>query len=152
VRSPRSLPGSLPDVRIPADASDQDTTDSKSARPPAEFTVTKGATANILTVTDRQAPQNRYSTASYRIYFLPAAFSPTPTGTSSTVVQPVVMTTAGRVSGRKVASLVGNVEAPGLGTVLVFSDPVYFGQKGYYYCVGVNRAGVEAPPENMVNV
>ena len=37
-----------------------------------------------------------------------------------------------------------------LGTVLNITDNVNTGAPGYYYCVGVNRAGVEAPPEHIV--
>ena len=139
------------DVKIPAQAADQQTTDAKSALPPVEFTVAKGITQNLLMIHDRQVPQDRAPTVSYRIYFLPAAFTPTSTGTTATVPGPVVSNTAVRAAGRKVASLVADVKAPGLGTLLSVFDSMNFGQKGYYYCVGVNRVHVEAPPEHMVN-
>jgi hypothetical protein len=140
----------LIDVRIPADPADRQTTDAKSALPPVEFTASKGATANILTILDRQKVQDRASTVAYRIYFLPAAFAPTSTGTTATVPSPVVFSTGVRKAGRKVASLVTEVKAPGLGTNLSVTDTVNFNQKGFYYCVAVNRAEVEAPPEQMV--
>lgn len=133
----------LKDIKIPADASDKQTTDARSALPPREFTVTTTGTTNVLSIQDRQKPQDRASTVSYRVYFLPAAFTAAASG-------PAVFNTAQRLAGRKVATLVGDVKAPGLGTVLPFSDPVNFGQKGYYYCVAVNRSGVEAPPQHMV--
>ena len=138
------------DIKIPADASDKQTTDARSALPPVEFTVSRGASANVLSIHDRQGPQDRNPTVSYRVYFLPAAFAPTSSGTTATVPGPVVFNTVIRGAGRKVASLVADVRAPGLGTVLPVSDSINFGQKGFYFCVGVNRASVEAPPEHMV--
>lgn len=141
---------SLKDIKIPADASDKQTTDARSALPPVEFTVTAGTAANLLTIHDRQAPQGRAPTVSYRVYFLPITFAPKPVGTTTTVAGPVVMGTAVRAAGRKVASLVADVKAPGLGTLLPISDPVNFGSKGYYFCLGVNRSAVEAPVEHMV--
>lgn len=140
----------LKDVRIPADASDKQTTDARSALPPVEFTVVRGLQANEITIQDRQFPQDRYSTATYRIYFLPSAFAPKPVGITATIQGPVVMNTRIRASARAVASLVADVSAPGLGTILNYSDAVNFGKPGYYYCVGVNRVGVEAPPEHFV--
>lgn len=142
---------SLKDIRVPADASDKQTTDARSALPPVEFTVTASASSNVLSIYDRQGPQDRNATVAYRIYFLPAAFAPTSTGTTVTVPSPVVMSTLARSAGRKVASLVADVKAPGLGTVLSVSDSVNFGAKGYYYCVGVNRSFVEAPPEHIAS-
>lgn len=140
----------LRDIKIPADASDRQTTDAKSALPPVEFTVSRGASANLLTIYDRQRVQSRASTVSYRIYFLPEAFSPTSTGTTVTVPAPAVFNTVIRSAGRKVASLVTDMRAPGLGTSLKYADTINFGSKGYYFCVGVNRSSVEAPPENFV--
>lgn len=141
----------IKDIRIPADASDRQTTDARSALPPVEFTVARGNSANLLTITDRQAPQDRASTVAYRVYFLPAAFAPTSTGTTSTVPSPVVTQTSIRAAARRVASLVADVKAPGLGTPLQVNDSVNFGQPGFYFCVGVNRSSVEAPPEHMVS-
>ena len=142
----------LPDVRTPADTQDQQTTDAKSALPPVEFTVTKALTSNLLTIHDRQGPQNRIPTVSYRIYFLPLAFAPSSFGPSGAIPTPVpaVMYTGIRSAGRKVSSLVADIKAPGLGTLLSVNDVVNFGELGYYFCVGVNRAFVEAPPEQMV--
>ena len=139
-----------PDVRTPADTQDQQTTDARSALPPVEFNMTGGTTSNLLTIQDRQGPQNRIPTVSYRVYFLPEAFSPASTGLSTSTPAPAVMRTAIRTAGRKVASLVADVKAPGLGTLLSISDSDNFGQRGYYFCVGVNRAAVEAPVEHMV--
>ena len=141
---------SLTDVRIPADASDKQTTDARSALPPIDFVATKKTTFNLLQVYDRRAPQDRAPTTAYRIYFLPAAFAPSYTGTSATVPLPVVYATAQRVAGRRVASLVAEIAAPGLGTILPINDAVNFGAAGYYFCVGVNRVKIEAPVENMV--
>ncbi len=141
---------SLKDIKIPADASDKQTTDARSALPPVEFTVSKTGTTNVLSIQDRQNPQARASTVSYRIYFLPAAFAPTYTGTTVTVPNPVVSGSLVRAAGQKAASLVADVKAPGQGTVLPVQDVVNFGAKGFYYCVGVNRSGVEAPVEHIV--
>jgi hypothetical protein len=58
--------------------------------------------------------------------------------------------TAIRNAGQKVADLVADTSAPGFGSVLRVEDPLHFGQPGYYYCVAVNRAGVEAPVEHVV--
>jgi hypothetical protein len=138
------------DIRTPADPQDQQSTDSNTALPPAEFTVAKGTTFNLLMIQDRQGPQDRVPTVSYRVYFMPAAFAPTSHGTSNNVPHPVVMGTEVRAAGRNVASLVADIKAPALGTVLSINDPVNFGKAGYYYCVGVNRISVEAPPEHMV--
>ena len=138
------------DVRIPADPQDKQTTDARSALPPVEFTATRGISANLLTITDRQRVQSRASTVSYRIYFLPAEFTPTSTGTTATVPAPAVFNTLIRGAGRKVASLVTDVRAPGLGTALKYADTINFGSRGYYFCVGVNRSSVEAPVEHMV--
>jgi hypothetical protein len=142
---------SVTDIKIPADASDQQTTDAKTALPPVEFSVARSGAVNVISVTDRQGVQNRLPTKSYRIYWLPAAFAPTSIGSTSTVPAPVVYATAIRNSGRKVANLVTDIQAPGLGTVLTYSDSVNVGNAGYYFCVAVNRAGVEAPPEHMVS-
>lgn len=141
---------SLADVKIPADSSDNQTTNARSALPPVEFSVSKGTTANLLSIRDRQGPQNRLPTAAYRVYFLPQVFSPPSTGTTSTVSKTGLASSAARLAGQKVATLVTTISAPGQGTVLPYSDTVNFGQSGYYYCVGVNRSNVEAPPENMV--
>jgi hypothetical protein len=140
----------LHDIKIPADASDKQTTDAKSALPPMEFTVVRGSTSNLLTIHDRQSPQGRASTVAYRVYFLPEAFAPRSVGTTATVGGSVVMGTAVRAAGRKVASLVADVKAPGLGTLISINDSVNFGSKGYYFCVGVNRSAIEAPVEHMV--
>jgi hypothetical protein len=141
---------SLRDIKVPADNSDKQTTDAKSALPPTEFTVVRGASSNTLTIHDGLGPQSRVPTSSYRIYFLPAAFAPTSTGTTATVPSPVVFGSFVRQAGRKVATLVTDVSAPALGALLPFDDVTNFGKPGYYYCVGVNRSGVEAPPEHMV--
>src|SRR5271169_127090 len=137
-------------VKIPAQTADNQTTDARTAKPPMEFTVTKAGGSNTLAIKDRQAVQNRNPTDSYRVYFLPAAFAPTFVGTTATVPNPVISNPAVRQAGRKVASLVATVLAPGLGTTLSVPDTVNFGQKGYYYCVAVNRSGVEAPPVHIV--
>lgn len=140
------------DVRTPADPADKQTTDAKTALPPVEFRVVRGTQANEITIQDRQGPQDRQPTVSYRIYFLPAGFAPKPLGTTTTVSGPVVMQTPVRASGRAVATLVATVAAPSLGTVLNYSDLANYGREGYYYCVGVNRLGVEAPAEHFVGV
>lgn len=141
---------SLQDIKIPASPSDQQTTDAKSALPPVEFQVATSGTANVISIHDRQGVQNRLSTSSYRIYFLPEQFAPRSTGNTTTVPSPAIVNTAIRQAGRLVANLVADVRAPGLGTVLQYSDSVNVGSSGYYYCVGVNRAGVEAPSEHIV--
>jgi hypothetical protein len=143
--------GYMADVRTPADPEDQQTTDAKSALPPVEFTLSPAPSANLLTIHDRQGVQNRIPTVSYRIYFLPEEFAPIPAGTTATVSGPVVMVTKARAAGRKVADLVADVKAPGLGTFLKVEDKINVGKKGYYFCVGVNRASVEAPVEHMVS-
>jgi len=129
------------DVRVPADPQDYETTQSQIAFPPAEFSVTVGASSNIFTITDRQFPAQRAPTVSYRIYFLPAAYVPGD-----------VLTSAQRIAGQRLALLVADVKAPGRGTVLLVEDTKYFGQAGVYFCVGVNRRDMECPPENFVRV
>lgn len=138
------------DVRIPADAADQLTTNARSAIPPSDFNVTRNGATNLISIRDRVGVQGRASTASYRIYFLPASYAPESVGTTYTVPKPATQTQAGRLASRKVASLVTDISAPGLGTILTYSDSVNVGQKGYYYCVAVNQSGVEAPVENMI--
>lgn len=141
---------SLAEVKIPADAADQQTTDAKTAVPPVDFIVSLGAGENIIEIYDRQGVQNRLPTASYRVYFLPSEFAPISVGNTVTTPDPVVYGTKARAAGQKVASLVADVKAPGFGTVLKVTDSVNFGKRGFYYCVAVNRAGVEAPVEHMV--
>lgn len=141
----------IANIKIPADAADQQTTDAKSAIPPAQFSIVTNGTANVISITDRVAVQNRVPTASYRVYFLPAAFAPTDLGNTTTLPAPVVYNTAIRGAGRKVANLVADIAAPSLGTVLTYSDTVNVNQPGYYFCVAVNRVGVEAPPEHMIS-
>lgn len=140
----------LRDIKIPADASDQQTTDARSALPPVEFSVTRSNGINVVSITDRLGVQNRASAASYRVYFLPSEFAPTSSGTTTTVSPSVVYHTAQRAAGRKVASLVTDISAPALGTILQYNDTLYAGQAGFYFCAAVSRAGVEAPPEHMV--
>jgi hypothetical protein len=140
---------SLKDVRIPADASDKQTTDAKTAKPPREFNVTKAGGTNTITITDRQAVQDRATAAKYRIYFCPSQFTPTAIGLG-TLQQPAVSDPTKRLAARKVASLVTSIEAPGLGTNLTYSDATNFGKAGYYFCVAVNRSGVESPPQHMI--
>jgi hypothetical protein len=142
---------SLKDIKIPAQASDQQTTDAKSALPPVEFRVARAGNVNAISISDRQGVQNRLPTASYRVYFLPVQYAPFSSGTTTTVAAPVVYDTATRAAGRKVASLVTEIAAPGLGTVLNYYDNTNVNQAGYYFCAAVNRAGVEAPPEHMVS-
>lgn len=129
------------DVRIPADPADFETTQSRSALPPVEFSVgldpVLGTT--LFTIQDRQYPAQRAPTVSYRIYFLPSAFAPTNVNTAYI-----------RRSGSRVASLVTEVQAPGRGTALTATDYQFLGQSGWYYCVGVNRRGLEASPEHVV--
>lgn len=129
------------DVRVPADVEDFETTQSQSALPPAEFKVAIGASANTFTITDRQFPAQRAPTTSYRIYYLPAAFAP------SDVNRQVQ-----RIAGQRVASLVADVKAPGRGADLTVTDTQFFGLSGYYYCVGVSRRDLEAPPEHILRV
>lgn len=133
------MKGVYKDVRVPADVEDFETTQSRSALPPVEFTVTADATTTIFVIQDRQYPAQRAPTVSYRIYFLPAAFAPTNVNTAFI-----------RQSGSRVADLVTEVQAPGRGTALRTTDTQYFGQAGWYYCVGVSRRGLEAPPEHVV--
>jgi hypothetical protein len=128
------------DIRTPADPQDKQTTDARSALPPVEFAVAAGADRNSLSITDRQAVSDRASTVSYRVYFLPAKFAPTMNG---------VMATSRRAA-QKVSNLVAEIAAPSRGTILTVEDTVNFGSAGYYFCVGVNRVGVEAPAEHMV--
>jgi len=128
---------SLRDVKVPADNSDKQTTDAKSALPPIEFTVTAGTGTNNFVIQDRQAVPDRNPTASYRVYFLPGEFAPN-------------LATLNRVSGQKVASLVAEVSSTGRGDALPVTDISASKRVGYYYCTAVNRVGVEAPPEHMV--
>jgi hypothetical protein len=129
------------DVRIPADPADFETTESRSALPPVQFSVAlDGALGTTLfTIQDRQYPAQRAPTVSYRIYFLPAAFAPKSVDTAFI-----------RRSGSRVASLVTEVQAPGRGTALTATDYQFLGQPGWYFCVGVSRRGLEAPPEHVV--
>lgn len=144
------------DVRIPADPADRQTTEARTALPPVEFTVTKGTTTTNFAITDRQFPQQRGPTASYRIYFLPAAFSPRTVSYFEWAVNPAaarpspVMSSALRASGRNVASLVAEISAPGRGTVLNVTDTQFYGQAGWYYCVGVSQQNFETPVGNLV--
>ena len=130
---------SLRDVKVPADNSDKQTTDAKSALPPIEFTVTAGTGTgtNNLVIHDRQAVPDRNPTASYRVYFLPGEFVPN-------------LATLNRVSGQKVASLVAEVSSTGRGDALPLTDISSSPRVGYYYCTAVNRVGVEAMPEHQV--
>lgn len=130
---------SLRDIKVPADNSDKQTTDAKSALPPVEFTVTADASAgvNSFVIRDRQAVPDRNPTASYRVYFLPGEFAPN-------------LASLNRVSGQRVASLVAEVSATGRGDALPLLDITFGPRKGYYYCTAVNRVGVEAPPEQIV--
>lgn len=138
------------EIRIPADPADQLTTNAKSAIPPVEFRVIRSGGFNAIYIEDRQGVQNRQATISYRVYFLPAAFAPDSVGNTATVPSPVVFQTVVRAAGRKVATLVTEIAAPALGTVLYAQDYTNVGQNGFYYCVAVNRSGVEAPPEQIV--
>lgn len=140
-RIPSGKTGSVRDVRIPADSADFETTQSKSALPPIEFTVSQDTTAgvNSFAVQDRQAVAGRSPTASYRVYFLPKEFSPTLPSTATI-----------RQAGHRVANLVAEISAPGRGDTLNAMD-ITFGQRsGYYYCVAVNNRGIEAQPEQVV--
>ena len=69
---------SLKDIKVPADNSDKQTTDAKSALPPLEFTVAADTNTglNSFVIQDRQAVPDRSPTASYRVYFLPGEFAP----------------------------------------------------------------------------
>jgi len=130
------------DIRIPADPQDYETTESRSALPPVEFSVFADPTLgflNRLTIKDRQYPAQRAPTTSYRVYFLPSEFAPAGLAPGKL-----------RVAGQKVASLVADVKAPGRGSDLVHTDIQFSGQPGYYYCVGVSRRDLEAPPEHIV--
>lgn len=131
---------SIRDVRTPADPRDQQTTDARTALPPIEFRVTKGVATNTFYITDRTAVANRAPTDSYRIYFLPIAFA-----SASTISDPNI-----RQAGQRIASIVTEIPAPSRGTVLTVTDTQFFGQSGWYYCVGVNRVGIEAPAKNVV--
>lgn len=129
---------SLRDIKVPADNSDKQTTDAKSALPPVEFTVTQDTTtgANSFVIQDRQFVSDRGPTASYRVYFLPGEFAPN-------------LATLNRVSGQKVANLVAEVSSTGRGDALPLTDISSGPRVGYYYCTAVNRVGVEAPPEHI---
>jgi len=129
------------DIRIPADPADFETTESRSALPPVQFTVGFDSVlgTTMFTIQDRQYPAQRAPTVSYRIYFLPAAFAPLNVDTSFL-----------RRNGSRVASIVTEVQAPGRGTSLTATDYQFLGQPGWYYCVGVSRRGLEAPPEHVV--
>lgn len=140
----------LQDVRIPADAADQLTTNAKSALPPADFNVVRNGATNLVTVRDRTAVQGRSSTAAYRVYFLPEAYAPQSTGTTTTVPRPALLNAVGRLASRKAATLLTEIAAPGLGTVLSYNDATYVATKGYYFCVAVNQSGVEAPVEHVI--
>lgn len=131
---------SIRDIKIPADASDRQTTEARSALPPAQFSVGSGVNANIITITDRQGVANRIPTVSYRVYFLPYVVAPTMNGLSPEK----------RLAAQKVASLVTEMAAPGRGTVLTYQDTTNFQHRGTYFCVGVNRSQVETNPENIV--
>lgn len=143
----------LKDIRIPADASDKQTTDAKSAVPPVDFSITGSVSTFFqISIKDRQWPQERKPTSSYRIYFLPDEVAPRSTGTTVTVPPPVVYKTAERNAGRRVAELMGEIQAPGLGTVLSSPDlNNILTRTGWYFCVAVNRLGIEAPCEHMVH-
>ena len=129
------------DIRIPADPQDKQTTDVRGAQPPTEFVVQKIAGVNTLTITDRQGPQDRLPTAAYRIYFIPAALIP---------VTATALTASARLAGQNIGSLFGTIPSNGKGTVLTLQDRLNTGKRGWYSCVGVNRVGTEAPPENVV--
>lgn len=132
---------SLRDIKIPADPSDAQTTDARSALPPVDFHITSGVNSNVISIVDRQAVANRSSTASYRVYHLSAGFLPSTDG----------VTAARRLAGKNVANLVAEISAPGRGTTLIATDQTYYQQAGHYYCVAVNRSGVEAPPEHVLS-
>jgi hypothetical protein len=139
------------DIRIPADSPDQLTTNAKTAVPPIEFSITPNGDTNVIQIQDRQGVQGRVPTVSYRVYFLPKAFAPASTGTTATVEQSLVRDFNFRQAARKAASLVTEIAAPGLGTVLRHTDTDYVGQDGFYFCVAVNRSGVEAPSEHLLS-
>jgi hypothetical protein len=130
------------DIRIPADPQDYETTESRSALPPVEFSIAVNPTLaplNTFRIKDRQYPAQRAPTVSYRIYFLPSQFAPS--GLSPTKL---------RAAGQKVAYFVADVKAPGRGTDLTVTDIQFSGTPGYYYCVGVSRRDQEAPAEHFV--
>ena len=127
------------DVRIPADSADFETTESRSALPPVEFRIISDAAANNFIITDRQYPAQRAPTVAYRVYFLMADIGST--GMSQT---------SARQAAQRMGYLVGEVQAPGRGTVVSMTDTQFFGLPGWYYCVGVNRLGIEAPCEHSV--
>jgi hypothetical protein len=130
------------DIRTPADPQDYETTESRGALPPVEFSVSTDpnfGVFNRLTIRDRQFPAQRAPTVSYRIYFLPGEFAPSGLGSAKV-----------RTAGQKVASLVADVKAPGRGADLEATDLQFFGRPGYYYCVGVSRRGQETLPEHFV--
>jgi hypothetical protein len=130
------------DIRTPADPQDYETTESRSALPPVEFSVSTDPNFglfNTLVIRDRQFPAQRAPTVSYRIYFLPGEFAPSGLAPSRL-----------RVAGQKVASLVADVKAPGRGADLMVTDMQFFGRPGYYYCVGVSRRDQESLPEHVV--
>jgi hypothetical protein len=129
------------DIRIPADPADFETSESRSALPPVQFSVSPSTDLlyNTFSITDRQYPAQRAPTVSYRIYFLPATFAPKNVDTAFI-----------RRAGSRVASPVTEIQAPGRGTVLTTTDYQFYGQPGWYYCVGVSRRGLEAPPEHVV--
>lgn len=139
------------DIRTPTDPEDNETGRARMSLPPREFSVVKGATFNTFTILDRQVTQaDRSATDSYRIYFLPAAFSPTPTGGSVTVAMPRIFDPAVRRAAQRVASLVTSVQALGFGTALTMQDTQFFGQAGWYYCVAVNKLKIESAPEQIL--
>ena len=128
------------DIRTPADPQDKQTTDVRAALPPQEFIAQKVAGVNTLSITDRQGPQDRVSTVSYRIYFIPNSLLPVSAATTATQ----------RLAGQNMGTLVAEVAAPARGTVLTIQDTINTNSKGRYSCVAVNRMGTEAPPQNVV--
>lgn len=129
------------DVRIPAGSPDFETSVSLPALPPLEFQVTKGATANSFSITDRQTPAGRGGTATYRVYFLSSSVAPDLTK---------LQTADLRAAAIGLATNVFSIEAPGRGTILKADDTRTFGRAGWYLCVAVNERGDEAPVEHIV--
>lgn len=129
------------DIRTPVDPRDQETTEALSAIPPVEFRVTADPVLGVNTfkIQDRQFVAQRGPTVSYRVYFMPKEFSKTIPPTASL-----------RDSGKNVASFVTEVPAPGRGENITGMDINLTGRQGYYFCVAVNRKGIEAPSEHVV--
>lgn len=136
----------MEDMRSSSDIQDDDKTSEFNAPPPSYFKVINSPTTGWVRFSvlgNQSSTSERVRVCEYRVYFVP--YSMGETDPANTALRSL-RTPAQQLAAFSGALWVVNIDAAGRQNVCQADDNKFYNQKGWYFCVGVNRKGQEGAP------